>query len=96
MRGCCVRVWTDNAGAERSLVKGCAKAADHNDLVHAIWLLALRLRCALWAERACSEDNLADLPSRESYECLEQLGARWVPPVVPREVFEPRAWHERV
>jgi hypothetical protein len=33
-------------------------------------------------ERVPSEENIADLPSRESYEALEELEAEWVPPTI--------------
>jgi len=44
LEGCCVRVWTDNAGGEGALRKGATKASDHNLIVHAVWLLAARHR----------------------------------------------------
>eukprot|EP00969_Alexandrium_andersonii_P070768 3123625-Alexandrium_andersonii.AAC.1 len=61
-------------------------------LVHAVWLLAARRSIGLWIERVASDDNIADLPSRESYDALEALRAAWVPPRLPRELEDPRAW----
>ena len=43
---------------------------------------ALVLDVHLWVERVASEDNIADLPSRESYDAMVALGAEWRPPVV--------------
>ena len=36
----------------------------------------------LWIERVGAEDNIADLPSRQKYDLLRELGAQWRPPVV--------------
>ena len=36
----------------------------------------------MWIERVSSENNISDLPSREKYELLEELGAVWRAPVV--------------
>jgi len=36
----------------------------------------------LWVERVPSADNIADAPSRESYDLMRALDARWRPPVV--------------
>ena len=36
----------------------------------------------IWIHRVPSEENISDLPSRESYELMCELGAKWVPPTV--------------
>ena len=36
----------------------------------------------LWIERVPTDDNLADLPSREEYALLEEMHAQWREPVV--------------
>jgi hypothetical protein len=64
-------------------VAGSSKAADHNALVHEIWTLALSCGISIWVDRVPSDDNLADLPSREEYRLLEQLGAAWKAPLLP-------------
>jgi hypothetical protein len=81
-----VRVWEDNAGAEGSLAKGSSKEIDHNAIVHAAWLLAAENDFGLWFERVSSERNIADLPSREDYRMLREIGARWVQPIVFKEL----------
>ena len=35
------------------------------------------------------KNNIADLPSRESYDLLEQLGAIWTRPVLTKEFYQP-------
>jgi len=40
-------------------------------------LQALLNNTQVWIERVCSEDNLSDLPSREEFELLRELGATW-------------------
>ena len=47
-----------------------------------MWTQALVGKMRLWIERVASDDNLADLPSREEYALLEDMGARWREPVV--------------
>jgi len=45
---------------------------------------ALLLKARVWIERVASDDNIADLPSREEYRLLTSLGAMWRPPVVAK------------
>ena len=92
LSGHLVRVWEDNAGAEGSIATGGSKASDHNLLVHAIWFMAAKYGFGLWVERVCSEDNIADNPSREDHNLLRQLGAIWCPPYLPVELWQPTAW----
>ncbi len=54
---------------------GAAKEFDHNCIVHAMWRKAIELKADLWLERVPTKDNIADGPSREEYELLEELGA---------------------
>ena len=53
-------------------------------MIHELWTLAVHSRIHMWLERVASEDNIADLPSRESYGVLEELGATWRKPVLAR------------
>ena len=41
-------------------------------IIHAICLHAVRSQYGLWVERVASDDNIADLPSRESFTLLEE------------------------
>ena len=42
----------------------------------------------IWVERVSSEDNIADLPSRCSYELLKELNASWTPPILAKLFVE--------
>jgi hypothetical protein len=92
LRGRCVRVWCDNKGGECCLRAGAAKSGDHNLLVHAMWLLAAREGFGLWVERVPTKENIADLPSRESYKLLQALGAVWRTPFFAPAFERPAAW----
>ena len=72
--------------------KGAAKAFDHNCIVHCLWLKAAREHIALFVDRVPTEDNIADLPSRESYQLLDALGADWVEPTLDDAFVTPEAW----
>lgn len=82
LRGRRVILYSDNSGAEKSTVKGAARAPDHNSLVHAIWTHVLRQRIHLWIERVPSKDNISDCPSRFDYRLMNEIGAIWNEPVV--------------
>ena len=47
------------------LRKGTARAYDHAQLVHAQWLHVARLNMSVYIKRVATNDNIADLPSRE-------------------------------
>ena len=70
-----VRVFCDKARGEHALAAGSAKSDAHNVLIHSMWMVAMKLGLGLWVERVGTKDNIADLPSRESYDLLEKLGA---------------------
>ena len=82
MRGRRVVLYSDNTGAELSVVKGSAKAWDHNQMVHSIWTQAFEQKIRLWVERVPSKLNISDGPSRFRYELLSELGAQWREPVL--------------
>jgi len=63
--------------------KGSCKAEDHNALIHEIWTLALAWGIGIWLDRVPSVDNVADLPSREVYALLKEMGAKWREPRIP-------------
>lgn len=77
-----VIIFSDNIGAEGSVRKGASKAWDQSMLIHEIWTLAWKLKMHIWIHRVPSEENISDLPSRESYDLMRDLGAQWVPPTV--------------
>ena len=90
MKEMSVRVFCDNAGGEHALAAGAAKSDDHNVLIHSMWMVAMKLGLWLWVERDGKKDNITDLPSRESYDLLEKLGASWVPPKLSEAFYHPQ------
>ena len=92
LRGKCARIYVDNTGGERALAKGAARSVDHNLLVHSIWHLSVKFGVGIWFERVASALNIADEPSREKYDTLLALGAKWVAPNLAPELWEPNAW----
>ena len=62
--------------------KGTAKSWDHCQIVHGIWAQAAANHTHIWIERVGSEYNISDLPSRERYGLLKELGAVWRAPVI--------------
>ena len=76
----------DNQGVLHALVSGRSAAADVNSAVGRIWLDMAKHRVALHVVRVESAANIADGPTRESTELLEELGAIWVPPRLPQWV----------
>ena len=88
----CVRIWTDNAGGEGALKKGRAKANDHNLLVHATWLFAAQNNIGVQIERVPTDDNISDEPSREKYDLMNAIGAKWHAPVIADNFWHPTKW----
>ena len=87
-----VRVWSDNTGSENSTRRGSARAWDHNQLVHAIWVKAAMLGCHMIVDRVPTKDNIADLPSREQYTLLELMGTVRVEPFLDSMFWDEKAW----
>ena len=91
-----VLVWSDNVGAERCTLKGVAKEFDHSCLVHSIWLHAASLHASLYVSRVPTAANIADLPSREEYALLYDIGAKRVEPWLANRFWDPYAWEALV
>jgi hypothetical protein len=89
LSGRSVRAYCDNVGGEHAMAAGAARSKDHNRMIHSMWMLALQLDIALWVDRVPTKENIADLPSRESYELLENLGATWVEPLLNNAFYHP-------
>ena len=83
-----VIVHSDNKGAEGAARKATAQEWDHCCIAHEIWSLALRNKMQLWIQRVASKDNISDCPSREDYNLMKALEAKWVSPVVAQCLFE--------
>ena len=49
----------------------------------------------IWFERVSTDDNISDLPSREEYKLLEDLGAIWVPPMIAKLYTSGLSWRMR-
>ena len=73
-------------------VSGATKQFDQNSLIHAIWHRLAQLRVHVWVERVPTKQNIADLPSRESYELLHRIGALRVPPVLDEAFQDSQTW----
>ena len=67
-----VVLFGDNTGAEVSARKASAKHFDLCRIVHEIWSLTLCGGFGRWVERAPTDDNIADIPSREDDELLNE------------------------
>lgn len=87
------RLWSDNVSAEYSIKKGSARSFDHSTIAHCIWKQAAQLHTELWISRVPSKENIADLPSRQQFELLNNLGAKWVSPKLADDYWQPDSWH---
>ena len=85
-RGKTVRIWTDNEGSHGALKAGSAKVADHNRLVHAMWLLAAENDVGMFVDRVSTNENVSDYPSRGSFTVLKAINASRRKPKLPCEV----------
>ena len=81
----------DSQGVLGSMVSGRAGAADMNLSVGQTWLQAAELGVGINFVRVEPASNLADGPTRDHFEYLNQLGAVEVPPRWPAWVYE--LWH---
>ena len=93
LQGRRVRIWCDNVGGEHALRTGSARSMDHNMIVHGLWLHARRSDYAIWVERVASNENIADLPSRCSFEIMRDLGAQEMNPYIDPAFLKPTNWH---
>ena len=50
---------------QASVRRGTARSWDHAQLVHEQWLQAALLEMQVFVKRVATDDNIADLPSRE-------------------------------
>ena len=87
-----VIIHCDNSGAESAVRRGTAVSLDHAQLVHAQWTHAAEHGISLWVERVSTDDNIADLPSRNEFQVLEQAGAQYVDPVLREQYWELETW----
>ena len=92
LKGRRVCMWSDNVGSEKSTAKGAAKAFDHSCLVHGMWLKAAQLSVQMWVDRVPTDDNIADLPSREEYGLLQAIEAQYMEPQLDEAFWRPDSW----
>jgi hypothetical protein len=93
-----VIIHSDNRGSELAVRRGSARTWDHAQIVHKIWEDLLTLRVCVYIKRVRTDDNIADLPSRESFRIFEHVGAIECAPVLPQVYNEASTWevlHER-
>ena len=84
IRGREVVHFIDNTGALFGLMKGYTRDVDSARLVHSFHTICAALGSRVWLAYVASKANLADLPSRGSFELLEhELGSSWVDFVLP-------------
>ena len=84
LRGREVVHFIDNTGALFGLMKGYARDVDSARLVHSFHTICAAMGTRVWLAYVASKANLADLPSRGSFELLEQdLGSTWAEFVLP-------------
>ena len=89
LRGRKVLVFSDNTGAEAASRRGSTKCSDHCRLIHEIWSHCWANSIHIWIERVPSKDNISDLPSREEYRLVEELGGVWRSPQVATLYVDP-------
>jgi hypothetical protein len=78
LRGRTVNFFIDNTAALSAYVNGYSASTDMARMSNMLWLLVAGMRTRPFFEYVPSLSNIADLPSRASYELLERLGARRV------------------
>ena len=83
-----VHIFVDNEAAKSNLISGYSPHPDSARLVHEYHVQVAHLACYPWLSFVYSQDNIADLPSRASFQLLRRLKA------VRREAVLPslRSW----
>ena len=82
-----MRIWTDNEGSHGALKAVSAKAADHNRLVRAMWLLAAETDVGLFVDRVSTNENVSDYQNRGSFTVLKAINASIRKPKLPGELW---------
>ena len=94
LQGRRVWIWCDNVGGEHALRTGSARSMDRNMIVHGLWLHARRSDYAIWVETVASQENIADFPSRSSFEIVRNLGAQETNPYIDPAFLRPTNWYD--
>ena len=69
-------LWEDNEPAKSAIIRGHTGDAAMNALIGAFWRVCSSRASAPWAERVCTDDNVADAVSRGDLALVESLGAQ--------------------
>ena len=78
----------DNEGVLRGLVKGSCTALDMNQAIGYVWLQVAELNLGLLGLRVESKANIADGPTREYLDLLNERGAQYCVPALPNWCFD--------
>ena len=73
---------------------GSARQFDHTCLTHALWKHLLHLNVEAQIQRVPTDDNLADLPSRECYKFLQYLGIKRVKARLDNVYLQAQTWEQ--
>ena len=84
LRGTLLTLYTDNQGVLGSVINGSSTAPEMNAIIGSIWLHVSAHHISLDVYRVESAANIADGPSRSSFELMERLGALEVEAVWPQ------------
>ena len=85
-------VHSDNTGSESAFRRGTAVSYDHAQLVHAQWTHAAQKNISMWVKRVSTDDNIADLPSRDEFGVLQAVGATYCEPALHETAWMPETW----
>ena len=87
-----VIIHSDNSGAEHGVRRGITREFDHCSLLHQMWVHIARLQIFVWVQRVPTDDNIADLPSRQQYAALEAIQAERREPTLDDVYLSAEAW----
>ncbi len=87
-----VLLFVDNDSAASCLVRGYSPKQDSCSLVGQFWLAASETEAEIYIDRVESKSNIADGPSRLSFELLHTLGSSMAPPRVSPFFDSDQSW----
>ena len=94
LKGRKVIIHSDNTGAECCTRKGSAGAFDHCSLIHQMWAQISRNHIYAWVCRVPTDDNIADLPSRQEYCILRANNVKYRAPFLDGAYLRADVWAE--
>ena len=85
---------TKRARVQVAVRRGTARCYDHAQLVHAQWAKVARDRIGVLVKRVATDDNIADIPSREggTPAAMVELQASFWAPRLPSEAGQACTW----